>query len=226
MHLGNPWRAGLAIPPVLWAAGFLLAAWLAPTAAVARINRAVAGALLPLGHAVPPLQVIWELGGVPLTGGALLLWGLARPWRWSRQGVVWAAFIAGSVVELAAKHWIGLPSPRPVPVPPPYAQLEPYLNIGPQTLAQAWHLLHPASGASGHHFLVGTFPSGHVFRLTFTVGVLAGRPGRRWWWVAGIAAVVTGIAVVSTGGHWLWDTVGGALLAGGCLVFSRPRSGG
>jgi membrane-associated phospholipid phosphatase len=85
-------------------------------------------------------------------------------------------------------------------------------NITPQTvkhwLAAGLPTARAVQAVAGS-WVRGSFPSGHTFRATYVTEALAPRsPVVRWLVPLAVAA-----AVVATGGHWPWDTVGGWLLA-------------
>jgi membrane-associated phospholipid phosphatase len=196
-------------------------AWLAPEPAVEAWNRHWAVALRPLAVAAPWLNVVWILGGVPVTAAALALgiWrqdSLRRRWR----AAVLAA-VGGSVVEVLLKHFVPLPVPPAVPAPVSWQRLVAALNLGPSDLTALAHWLFPhGHRVSSQRLLPGSYPSGHVFRSSFVGGLLA--PRRRW-----LAALLVGVPVafmtVATGGHWAFDTVGGMLLGLAALVAASPE---
>lgn len=154
--------------------------------------------LAPLGRGIHPLELVWDLGGLPLTAAVLFVVGLGRTSRL----LLWGVFLAGGVIELISKHFLVLPLPVGLPTPGGYLRVE--------------HVLNPMfgirTGSAPGDLLRGSFPSGHLFRLTFTAGALV----RRWVWVLPLTALAA-VAVVATGGHWVWDALGGFVLAGGCL---------
>ena len=196
---------------------FLVAAALASTRFVRVINLAFSHFLVPLGRTWPWLNGVWVAGGVPLSLLAVLWASRARS-RGQRLRLL-GLFVAGGIIELLAKHWIATPWPVPVAAPAPYAVIARYTNIEPSAVMAVvgpWlGARRPTASAS---FLRGSFPSGHVLRLTFAIGVWLG-PGR-WGWTTALAAVAA-VAVVATGGHWFWDTLGGWSLAQALLVLGH-----
>ncbi len=192
---------------------FALSAGIATTPWMQSANRVVSSALRPMGVHIPALQLIWVFGGIPLTFLSVL--GVA--WNRSRKQKPWIGivfgFIVGSLIELVSKHFIALPTPPNVPPEGFYQAIVVATNITP---SQVLHLIslvagHGTSGSSHFKLLQGSFPSGHLFRLTYALLVLTEtrKPGA-------LVAVIDGLAsfcVVATGGHWIWDTVGGIVLA-------------
>lgn len=192
---------------------FALTAWLATTPEIHHFNRVVSTALRPLGIHIPELQLIWVLGGIPLTFLTVLFVAWRRhdnqkPW----VGVV-LGFVLGSLIEVLAKHFIVLPNPPNVPPAGFYRVIVRATNITPGEILRPLSLIlgSPTGGASHFSLLRGTFPSGHLFRITYTLLALAGR--RRPSISVALAAAVASLCVVATGGHWIWDAVGGVALA-------------
>ncbi len=198
---------------VIWLSVFIVMLLLAPLAPVLELDRVVSAALRPYGQQWPPLQLVWVLGGVPLTFLVLMIAAYGRvshskPWR----GLI-GGFLVGTVVEVLCKHWLAIPNPLNVPPPPAYQSLILATNIEPQQVVHWLSLILGANHQSSHHLtlLRGTFPSGHLFRLTFVLSTLI-TAGRWQWTVVALAAVATA-AVVATGGHWIWDAAGGYCLS-------------
>ncbi|PSR36848.1 MAG: hypothetical protein C7B44_06860 [Sulfobacillus thermosulfidooxidans] len=203
-------------------AAFVVAALLAPSPEIMGLNSSISRMLEPLGHRWPFLQLIWVVGGLPLT---TLLVIYQASGRWGRQTHEWRllwGFIGGSIVELILKHYIATPLPINVAAPPPYAQITAWTNIEPATVVAWLGALVPTHGL--HHaarsFLRGSFPSGHVFRITYAYGLFLRN------WTYGILILIAAFAVVATGGHWPWDTVGGALLGMTSRLVARSKRSG
>lgn len=194
-----------------WSALFLLFAALALWAPWIHTEVAVSRFLRPLGSSFAALNLIWDLGGVPLTVLVLLVLTAVKAGHRRRAGALWIGFFAASLAEILAKHLIVTPTPVPVLEPAWMARLESVLNIGPSAAGAVLHHLLPGAPAStAASFLRGSYPSGHTFRTSYTAGALLG-PRRRPW-VAGVAAL-TAFCVIATGGHFLGDAIGGFLLA-------------
>jgi hypothetical protein len=199
-----------------YAVVFLAAAAVAWLGVAVPWDRAVARALAPLGTHAPWINLVWVVGGVPVTGMAAIVGSLVtRRWRWL------GLWVAGAALEVAVKHVIHTPLPRATPEPLWLSRLEYLSNPSPHSVLHAverW--LHVRQRAGGTPLFDGSFFSGHVFRLTFTLGMVW--PKRRWvpWATAGAATVM----VLSTGGHWLVDAVGAAALAGLFLSLARGRA--
>jgi membrane-associated phospholipid phosphatase len=196
---------------VLWLLVLVAGAVVARTPAILHLNRAVADTLRPVALRYGWLNVIWVVGGLPVTLAVLLIGLFAVPRLRGRACAVVLAAVCGSLIELVLKHLIALPVPPAVPAPSFWNHLSASLNFGPSNLTPILHRLFPhARQASGPGLFPGSYPSGHVFRTTFVAGVLL--PGRVRW-VALLVAAAAAFMTVATGGHWLWDTLGGALLA-------------
>lgn len=207
---------------------FALSVWIATTPGMQSANRLVSRVLRPIGVHIPELQLIWVLGGIPLT--FLTVLGVA--WHRSRQQKPWIGivlgFIIGSLIELLSKHFIALPTPPNVPPEGFYQAVVAATNIEPGQVLHVFSLVlgHRTTGVSHFKLLQGSFPSGHLFRLTYTLLVLTQRikPGL-------LVAIVDGLAsfcVVATGGHWMWDAVGGIVLAtfmAAWVAFPNPTIG-
>ncbi len=200
-----------------WAAIFLALAAIAVSGLATGLNREVAAWLRPWGQSWPQLNLIWVFGGVPLTSAAVLWASFRRGWKYL------PVFMGGMLVEVVCKHWIATPMPTATPEPLFYLHLEDWFNISPSTAMGwvDWALRRPTAVSSVHHFLRGSFPSGHEFRITFTLGALTG--GKNWGLLIG-AALVTALLVVATGGHWILDAAGGFTLACTGLAVLRTKS--
>lgn len=207
---------------LLWLGIFVAAMLVAPLSLTHHVDEAVSAALRPYGAHWPPLQLIWVMGGVPLTLLLLLLiaWlraRLYRPW-----GGILVGFIVGTLTEVLVKHWIPTPTPPNVVPPPFYQSLIKATNIEPQQVMHwATLVMGRTSIATGQsHLLNGTFPSGHLFRLSYVMIVAVQRIRQKWWVPAGV--LIAAFAVVATGGHWVWDTVGGYALAQLTVIWLAP----
>lgn len=196
---------------IVWALIFVLAAVGAGSKPVQEINRAVAAWAAPWGRTYPSFNVIWVLGGLPLTFFFVVWLGGRR-----RRRAVFLFFVGG-LLELLFKHGVSLPMPHAVFAPPPYPALIRYSNVDPGTLLAFLHSGYGRAAPAGLAFFHGTFPSGHVFRLVYTAGIVLGPRRSAWLWPV---AAVSAFAVVATGGHWVWDTVGGLALARGLLLWA------
>lgn len=196
-----------------YAAGFVIAAALAASGIVVPWDRAVGSTLAPLGRAVPWLNLVWVLGGPPVTGLiAVMGSALTRQWRWL------GLWMVGLVLEVATKHFIHTPLPTATPEPLWLARIESWTNPSPHVvLSVLTRWMHVQRSHGGTPLLAGSFFSGHVFRITFTVGMLF--PRRQW--VPWAAAAAAAAMVLATGGHWLIDTVGAVCMAGVLLRLAR-----
>lgn len=164
----------------------------------------------PAGRALDVVMAGISLtGSVEVTSLAMLALALTArsnvPLGWERW-LPLLVFAAVTVVELAGKDFVHQP-------PPPRDLLRirlPGLNVA----------------------TAGSFPSGHMTRITMVLGLLALRAARwargpLWPWL-GVAAVWTvGYSHVYLGHHWPADVAGGILLGGIglalCLTIS-PRA--
>lgn len=147
-------------------------------------------------------------GSVEVTSLAMLALALTArskaPLGWQRWTplLIFAAF---TLVELAGKDFVHQP-------PPP-------LDLRRVRL--------PGLGLS----TAGSFPSGHMTRITLVLGLLTLRVARRtgrqlWLWLCVAAVWTVGYSLVYLGHHWPADVAGGILLGGIglalCLAMS-PR---
>lgn len=198
----------------------LALAVLAPLAPVLAFDRAVSHTLFALPRTtLTVLNLVWVVGALPVTAALLLIATLGRPLPSRARAASWAAFAALGLCEVMLKRLIATPQPHgpAVSVPLLHALIQD-LNIDAHEAAgwlaatTAWLTGRPlppqvTTTVVGPR---GTFPSGHVARLTFLAGYLFKAPRTPWLLaVAGLA----GLAVVATGGHWLWDALGGLVLA-------------
>ena len=198
---------------LIWLAIFVVSMLAAPLSVTHHVNAVVSAALRPYGVHWPPLQLIWVLGGVPLTFLLVLLMAWSRAHRKNPWSGVVVGYIVGTIVEVLVKHWIATPTPPNVMPPPVYQSLITATNIEPQQVMH-WFavVMGPSSLATGpSHLLNGTFPSGHLFRLSYVM-IVAVRGIKQKWLVAA-GGLIAAFAVVATGGHWVWDAVGGYALA-------------
>lgn len=164
------------------------------------------------GIARPDLMVVWVIGA-PLAAVILLVVFTADPvYSWRQRLTAWGLMGLGSVVELILKHFgvggsiSGLAVPAMPHFAPRLAALERHLSI---PIPTRW------TDTVTHLTLRGTFPSGHVLRLTLAAGYALARPG---WVLPAVVAAAAGFCVVATGGHTATDALGGAALAGALLV--------
>ncbi|MBX5468091.1 MAG: phosphatase PAP2 family protein [Firmicutes bacterium] len=209
MTRGRAFKAGV------WAVALAVAAWLAPSSPVHALDLWMAARWTAVGRTVPALNLVWIVGAVPVA------FTLAVGLGYFRRGL-WAlgALVVGSAVEVALKHGVTTPFPQTVAPPPPWPIWIRALNPSPNALV---HRLAPWIGAAGTvahpRILHGSFPSGHVFRLDLLAAAVwprwAKSPYLEGW------TVLTGLAVVATGGHWAWDVVGAYCLVR-LLLTLRP----
>lgn len=195
-----------------WTGGFLAGAVLARLSLIQQLDRSLSHTLAAIGTAWPALNLVWVFAGFPLTVLLVGLRWLSRQprHRWPMLG----AFLGGTLVEVLFKHGLVTPFPHPTPEPFIYRQLENWTNITPELIRHWLGGGGPAGTPIVHHWFVGSYPSGHTFRGTYTLGVLwPRRPA-----VRRLGALVIGFAVLATGGHWAIDAVGGWLLAELCLT--------
>ncbi|MCL5116919.1 MAG: phosphatase PAP2 family protein [Firmicutes bacterium] len=201
----------------LWATLWLAAAAVTAAGATTGLDRTIGTALQTVGRAVPATNLVWVFGGLPITLLAVVVAATRR-----RRGgwLVIGGFVAGLLIEVIGKHFIATPFPQATPEPAFYRHLESATNLTPQ-LALHWigAIVKLPSHAGAHHALFrGSFPSGHVFRITYATGALL-KSRRQWTWAIAAAA---GFLVVATGGHWAGDVVGGFLLARWWLALADP----
>ncbi len=204
-------RRGLRV--IAWLIPFLVLAVIAYGGWLIPLDREISGSLKDTVGRLSILNLVWVVGGVPVTGLVVLATALAR-----RQGRWLALFLLGTFVEVLTKHWISTPMPSAVPEAHWLSWLEARTNPSPSwTLATLRHLLgiHPQQGA-GHPFLLGSFFSGHVFRITFVVGMLS----RYQPLVTPMSALVASVLVVALGGHWAIDAAGAFCIASVLLAFT------
>ncbi|MCL6563911.1 MAG: phosphatase PAP2 family protein [Firmicutes bacterium] len=195
---------------------FLAAAALSQQPNVQQLDQALGALARPWAEALPALNLVWILGAFPVTLALVLAaagaTGRARPL---------VVFLLGTGIEVILKHTLATPTPLVVPPPPPWAGWIHALNLTPQALLALLPHRLTVSSSPLAHALRGSFPSGHVFRLTCAVGALAPRRRSLRWGVALAAA----LAVTATGGHWAWDALGGWLLAELAQAVSPQSSG-
>lgn len=204
-------RASEGLKSLILGALLLGGAAVAGSPVILHVNHMVAMGLRPLALRWGWLNVVWVVGGLPVTLLVLVI-GIAAwpPLRRSWRAIALGALL-GSVIEVLLKHYVALPTPPAVPAPAVWNHLSAMLNVGPRDADRVLHWLYPrAHHVTGPRLFPGSYPSGHVYRTTFVAGAF--RSGRRRWPALLIAAVVA-FMTVATGGHWAWDTVGGVLLA-------------
>ena len=193
-----------------WLIAFLVITVLAPTSAIHGLDVGTSRTLEGLGRRYPFLQLIWVVGGIPLTTLAVLFVASGRLGKTVTQWRFLGLFIIGSLVEIVAKHFVTTPFPPNIPPVGYYRQLVIWTNIEPSTIfgwIRDFNHSPSVSHLSSSRLLRGSFPSGHVFRITYAYGLFMSFQWRLL--VAGLAA----LCVVATGAHWIWDAVGGYVLA-------------
>ncbi len=199
--------------------GFLAATVLAPTIPVHTLDVMSSRFLEVWGRQYPVLQLIWIAGGVPLT---TLIVVYVASGRFGKQSACWRAFglfVLGSAVEVVIKHFVATPFPPNVPPGGDWKRLIILTNIEPSTVLGWIRNIHSGpfnTAVSSSDLFTGSFPSGHVFRITYAYGLFLSSKIRL------LIAVLAGICVVATGGHWIWDAFGGYLLASLNLEWLGP----
>lgn len=175
------------------------------------------------GMARPDLMVIWLLGSPVVSTLLLLLFTADAAYSWQVRLTAWVLAAVGGVVEVTCKHYGIGGSVNAVGV----AAMP---HVGAWLDAIQRHLSIPIPGdlasRATHFILRGSFPSGHVLRLTLAAAYALPRPG---WTVPTIVAATCGFMVVATGGHTLTDALGGACLAFALLAGAgrlRASAGG
>lgn len=204
-----------------WMGLFLAAAFMATSPLIKNLNNWAAVTLAPIGINFPLLQAIWIVGGVPLTFLAIIWSGYHSPYYKNAPLRPLIVIILFSGIEVFFKHLIVLPAPHPVPAAHWINRLITYTNITPSSLIWvSQQIFHQTSATPAASVLLrGSFPSGHVFRLTYTAGVLwPHKPARIL-----MLALGASFAVTALGGHWLFDSIGGFLLARAAMAFLNPQ---
>lgn len=198
-----PWR---------WIAAFLALAAVAPTGAGRAADAWARNAVTPLLHAVPHAADPALALGEPLVAGAVfLLLTLNRGLSWRERWSAWGLWVAAGAIEIGCKA-VGLGGAgAPIPLYPlPTAVAHEALRL--------WPGLQRVLGVR----LRGTFPSGHVLRLTLAAGYVRSRGGP---WLPLVVAAISGILVMGSGAHHLTGVLGGAVL--GCAALAAAgRMGG
>ncbi len=209
---------------LIWLVGFLVAMALAPSVQIHALDVTTSQFLEPWGRRYPVLQLIWVVGGIPLTTLIVLYVASGQFGKETAHWWILGFFVLGSVIEVVAKHFVATAFPPNVPPSGDLKRLIIWTNIEPSTVVGWIRQIHsgPASvRLVSSHLFNGSFPSGHVFRITYAYGLFLSPKFRI------IAATIAAISVVATGGHWIWDAVGGYLLASLCLEWAEflPRKG-
>ncbi len=200
-----------------WILALVASLALAGTPLAAPLNIWTAHAAVRVaGPTTPDWTVVWPVGNVVVTTLLLVLATFGRRRRAAERLAAWGLFALGLLVEAGSKH-LGLGNaaatlariPRPGP---PAAAVTDVTHAVSRLLPGG---LYAATRSRLH--LIGTFPSGHVWRLTFLAGYALGRPG---WLLPAVVAALTGFAVVVRAGHALTDALGGAMLAMALLAWA------
>lgn len=199
------------LPEVLWCAVwivcFTLVALLAAAPTGHQINH-VAG--LWAAHLIGPhrirLESVWVAGAPLVAPGVFLLLTAQVGLGWRDRLLGWGLLLGTALVEAVLKHfgvggWLSAAPVSAIPHPNGHIHV-------------VQHVINVVVLRFGVH---GTFPSGHVLRLTLAGGYAIPAPG---WLLPGLVAVGALFAVVATGGHSLTDAVGGATLALGGLALA------
>jgi undecaprenyl-diphosphatase len=141
-------------------------------------------------------SVVGLFGQAEVTAGIALGLAIAR-WRAGRRDAVVPLLIAVTVViEAALKVFV----PH---APPPHerarmVELLPFLHVP----------------------FANSFPSGHVARAAFLLGIGHRVPS----WAVALGVVLMAATRVYLGEHWLSDTIGGAILGLGVATVARRLS--
>lgn len=160
------------------------------------------------GRTAPYWTVVWPIGQIVVSTLLFLVAVFARRRRTQERLVACALFTLGLAIEVGCKHW-GLGSAASTlarirrPAPPAHVVTAVTHAVG-RVFSGVKLPTGPQAGLSG------TFPSGHVWRLTFTAGWAARRPG---WILPVLVGVLAAFAVVVRVGHALTDALGGGFLA-------------
>jgi hypothetical protein len=192
-----------------WLLALVASLALAGTPLAPRLNIWAAGVFARLaGHSAPYWTIVWPLGDIVVTtlGFAVLLFARRRPTRERLTGG--GLFALGLLIEVVCKHWaLGNASSTLAhlrrPDPP-----APIVTAVTHAVSRAFARLQIPD--QPRKALSGTFPSGHVWRLTFIAGWAVRRPG---WLLPALVATLAAFAVVVRVGHALTDALGGAFLA-------------
>jgi len=115
---------------------------------------------------------------------------------------LWIPLLAGTVFEVAGKHFL------PHPAVPP--------SLRRPSLNPTHHLLSTRHG----------FPSGHARRTVFPAAALWPALKRRWPAAAAAAIAVAAVhlGLIYLGDHWASEVIAGDLLAGLCLALRGPST--
>jgi len=117
-------------------------------------------------------------------------------WRfgWRPAACLFAAFVGGTVLEIALKNYVTQPGPHGL--------------INRYMFGAGWfHIKYPYA-----------YPSGHALRALLLIGTIAlwvMPRGAAFWWT--LAALV-GVSRLYLGHHWTSDVLGGAVLAAALLM--------
>src|SRR5262245_43343925 len=196
---GNPVRSAL-VWSGAFAVVFVVLAWLVATGKTESVDRSVLTwtqmlAASPLDLAASMFNMI---GQAEVTAPIAVI--LAFVW-WRRRGargLVPLLLFVGVAIEIVLKHLVPHPSPAPA-------------------LSRNLHLLPFLKSAAPY-----TFPSGHMFRLTFLAALTAERSA---FWILVAAMAFTRLYLAE---HWASDVVAGTLLGlilagiGAAIYATRP----
>ncbi|MBE3556114.1 MAG: phosphatase PAP2 family protein [Firmicutes bacterium] len=196
----------------IWLAFFAIATLLATTGFVHIINVWVEQKLLPIGIHFPWLELVWIIGSTTVTLLTVVATGLIREESLLLRIVPVLLWGAGNLIEVLSKHWLYALPPFPTGLSP---QAGSWLEKIETLLAPPIPFWPASASLNGGSFLIGSFPSGHVFRTTFMAGLLL--PQRLGRVLVPVIGAATAFATIATGGHWLWDGIGGFCLAQAAL---------
>lgn len=145
------------------------------------------------------LPNVWSAGMPLATTAAFLVasWAAASSWR--ERLAAWTLFALAGVLEIGVKH-LGLGGSG--------VDAGVYLVRNPEgRLRMVQHVL---NAVVSRVRLQGSFPSGHVLRLTLIAGCLVPTPNRG---LALTVGVLSCFAAVTVGGHTIAEGIGGLALA-------------